>query len=125
MSLPLPKTLTEACAGVCGKGDLKSSEDAGKRLAGKQAGKPKKKMDASHYGSIMLYTSNAIYAALNKCLRDKNRTAVKKYFKYLRLFLDALPLLPQQRRTWWRGMSVDLFDNPMYKVGGTVTWWGV
>eukprot|EP00929_Paragymnodinium_shiwhaense_P092631 TRINITY_DN525_c0_g1_i1.p1 TRINITY_DN525_c0_g1~~TRINITY_DN525_c0_g1_i1.p1 ORF type:complete len:482 (+),score=112.04 TRINITY_DN525_c0_g1_i1:89-1534(+) len=125
MALPVPKSLGEACTGICGRGDVKSSEDEGKTLAARQAGRPKKKMEPHQYGSIMLYTSNAIYTALNKCLRDRNRASVKKYFKYLRLLLDALGVLPQQRKTLWRGVSVDLFDNPMYKVGNTVTWWGV
>lgn len=31
--------------------------------------------------------------------------------------------LPQQSRVLWRGVSVDLFDQ--YKVGSTITWWGV
>lgn len=125
MELPVPKSLPDACTGICGRSDLKSSEDAGRKLAAKQAGRPKSKMEPHHYGSIMLYTSNAIYAALNKCLRDKNRASVKKYFKYLRLLLAALQTLPQQKRTLWRGMSVDLHDSPMYKVGNTVVWWGV
>lgn len=125
MELPEPKSLGDACTGICGRGDVKSSEDQGKTLAAKQAGRPKKKMEPHHYGSIMLYTSNAIYSALNKCLRDKNRGSIKKYFKYLRLLLASLQTLPQQKRTLWRGLSVDLNDNPMYKVGNTVVWWGV
>ena len=33
--------------------------------------------------------------------------------------------LSQQKRTLWRGLSVDLDKNPEYKVGNTVVWWGV
>lgn len=125
MALDVPKSLREACTGVCGGGSVASSESAGKSLAAKQAGRPKKKMEPHQYGSIMLYTSNAIYAQLNKALRDKNRGNLKKYFKYIRLLLDSLQTLPQQKKTLWRGMSVDLCTNATYKVGNTVTWWGV
>ena len=31
--------------------------------------------------------------------------------------------LPKKNVTLWRGISVDLFDQ--YKVGETITWWGV
>lgn len=125
MSLPVPPSLNEACRGICDKHSVKDSDEAGKKLAAKQAGKPKKKMSPELYGSIMLYTSNAIYHGLNQVLRDKDRAKVKKYFKYLRLFFDALGHLSQQKRTLWRGLSVDLSKNPEYKVGKTIVWWGV
>mmetsp|Transcript_100257 Transcript_100257/g.196845 ORF Transcript_100257/g.196845 Transcript_100257/m.196845 type:complete len:152 (-) Transcript_100257:127-582(-) len=73
----------------------------------------------------MLYTSNAIYADLNKCLRDKDRGKIKKYFKYLRLLFEALQTLPQKKRTLWRGLSVDLSSDPQYAPGKEVIWWGV
>jgi len=122
MNLPLPATL-----GECGVGGsaVKSCDTQGAKLAAKQAGKPNKKMVASMYASIMMYTSNAIYKDLNEALRNENRTKIKKYFKYLRLFLEALATLPKQKRTLWRGLGVDLHDSPMYEVGNTVTWWGV
>merc|ERR1719247_2241679 len=73
----------------------------------------------------MLYTSNAIYADLNKALRDENRGKIKKYLKYLRLFFEALDTMPQKKRTLWRGLGVDLSSSKQYAVGKTVTWWGV
>ena len=54
------------------------SNKKGAELAKKQAGKPKRKMSEKEYAAIMLYTSNAIYADLNKSLRDNNRGKVKK-----------------------------------------------
>jgi len=125
MSLPLPKSLEDAAKGICGSGSITSSNKQGKELAAKQAGRPKAKMDASLYASIMLYTSNAIYSALNKALRDKDRGKIKKYFKYLRLLLEAMKTLPQQKKTLWRGISVDLISDPSYAPGKTITWWGV
>lgn len=125
MDIAIPKNLSEATSGICPSGPVSSSMDLGHKLKAKQAGKPRKPMNADQYGSICLYTGNAIYTALNAALRNEDRAKIKKYFKYLRLFLDALEHLPKQKRTLWRGIGVDLHKNPQYKVGGTVTWWGV
>lgn len=122
MQLPVPATLAD-----CGVGgsSVKSSETQGEKLAAKQAGRPNKKMSGHLYGSIMLYTSNAIYQDLNKCLRDQNRKKIQKYFKYLRLLFEAMDHLPKQKRTLWRGISADLMDSSDYNVGNMVTWWSV
>jgi len=122
MEMPLPVTLAE-----CGVGgsSVKSSSSQGATLASKQAGNPSRKMNGELYAAIMLYTSNAIYADLNKCLRDENRSKVKKYFKYLRLLFEAMDHLPKEKKTLWRGISVDLASSPDYEVGKTVTWWSV
>jgi len=122
MELPCPSKLAD-----CGVGgsSVKSSVTSGEQLAKKQAVGPNKKMNAELYGAIMLYTSNAIYADLNKCLRDQNRTKIRKYFKYLRLLFEAMDHLPKENRTLWRGISVDLFDSADYDAGKTVTWWSV
>lgn len=82
-------------------------------------------MDASLYGAICMYTGDAIYSDINKCLRDENRAKIKKYMKYLRLFLESMSSLSQQKRTLWRGIAADLCSNPQYAVGKTVTWWGI
>merc|ERR1712032_33539 len=115
----------EACKGVCGTSDVKDCNDKAKPMAAKQAGGPRKQMDPSLYAAMMLYTGDAIYTQLNKTLRDTDRSKLKKYFKYLRLFFEAADCLPEQKKTLWRGISVDLNDNPQYAVGKTVTWWGV
>merc|ERR1711935_1326886 len=90
---------------------------------GGQAGKPAQSMSADLYGAVLMYTGNCIYSALNKALRDENRSLVKKYFNYLRVLMEAFTCLPSQKATLWRGISVDLFDQ--YKVGSTITWWSV
>lgn len=125
MDLPVPKSLDEASSGICGKGPVISSNDQGRQLHGKKAGKPTTGMTDAMYAAIMLYTSNAIYQDLNKALRDSDRVKIKKYFKYLRLLLAAMDHLPQQRRTLWRGLSVDLSKDAQYVPGQSVTWWGV
>eukprot|EP00808_Paulinella_micropora_P010448 g5899.t1 len=123
MELPLPKTLQEAASQVCGSHDISTCNEQGKKLHAAKAGNPVKKMEPHYYSSIMLYTSNAIYATLNKVLREENRAGVKRFKPYLRLFLEAMNSLPVNKVTLWRGISVDLYDQ--YKVGSTVTWWGV
>merc|ERR1719174_3429588 len=102
METTLPATLAD-----CGVGgsSVKSSTTQGEQLAKKQAGNPQSKMGAALYAAIMLYTSNAIYADLNKCLRAENRGKIKRYFKYLRLFLEAMACLPKRKKTLWRGIS--------------------
>eukprot|EP01137_Pigoraptor_chileana_P013706 Opistho-2@4802 len=123
MALPVPKTLAAAAAGICDGASVKSSTRKGDELAKSQAGSPVKPMGAEMYAALMLYTSNAIYRQLNQVLRDEKRAAVKRYFNYLRLFLEAMSHLPPQKRTLWRGISVDL--SAQYAVGSTITWWGV
>nr|QDO16507.1 poly [ADP-ribose] polymerase 2 [Crypthecodinium cohnii]USW07837.1 poly [ADP-ribose] polymerase 2 [Crypthecodinium cohnii] len=123
MELALPPTLETAASKLCAMKDIKASTDRGRTHAKKQSGGPAKKMEEHLYAAIMLYTSNAIYRDLNKVLRSEDRTKIKKYFLYLRLLLEALGRLPQQVKTLWRGIGVDLYDQ--YQVGQTITWWGV
>jgi predicted DNA-binding WGR domain protein len=123
MNLPIPATLLEAIAGACPAPSVTSSVNQGSQLAAKQAGKPVSPMNKEEYGSIMLYTSNAIYKDLNKVLRDENRAGVRRYFSYLRLLFAATDKLPKNNVTLWRGIGVDLFEQ--YKVGSVITWWGV
>ena len=123
MELELMKTLADAIGKCCSSSHVQSSVSKGEMLSKNNAGNPTKEMDKELYGSIMLYTSNAIYAELNKLLRDENRTGVKKYFNYLRMLFEAMSRLPKKEVRLWRGISVDLYDT--YKIGSTVTWWGV
>lgn len=123
MDLPLPKTLEEAAKMVCGNKDIVSCMKKAGPMHKKKAGSPNKPMTPDLYGSILLYTANAIYKQLNKALRDEDRKKVEAFFPYLRLLFEACARLPQQSRTLWRGIGVDLF--PTYKVGSTITWWGV
>ncbi|ATZ81114.1 putative transmembrane protein [Bodo saltans virus] len=123
MKLTLMNTLKDAIGKCCDVGSINSSVSKGDLLLKKNAGNPVKVMNKELYGSIMLYTSNVIYADLNKVLRAENRAGVKKYFNYLRMLFEAMNCLPKKEVTLWRGISVDLYDQ--YKVGSTITWWGV
>eukprot|EP01006_Ploeotia_vitrea_P052453 TRINITY_DN67689_c12_g5_i1.p1 TRINITY_DN67689_c12_g5~~TRINITY_DN67689_c12_g5_i1.p1 ORF type:complete len:572 (-),score=151.96 TRINITY_DN67689_c12_g5_i1:109-1617(-) len=121
--LPLPKTLLDAAKNVCDSSEIGKCVFKGKSHEAAQTGKPTKKMTKENYGSIFLYTGNAIYSDLNKALREVNRAKIKSYMSYLRLFMESLNSLPQNKVNLWRGIGVDLYDQ--YKVGSTITWWSV
>jgi len=123
MELNLMDTLKLAMGGICSTSDINSSVKKGEQMEKKNAGNPVTKMSKELYGALMLYTSNAIYSELNTLLRSENRNMLEKYMNYLRMFLEALIRLPKQNVTLWRGISIDL--STQYKVGDTVTWWGV
>lgn len=123
MELELKKKLLDACKHICTSCDVKSSVTKGLSLAKNNAGNPTKVMNQELYGAILLYTSNAIYKDLNKVLREQNRTAVKKYFDYLRMLFEAADILPKKEVTLWRGISVDL--SKQYIPGSKVVWWGI
>mmetsp|Transcript_14797 Transcript_14797/g.33658 ORF Transcript_14797/g.33658 Transcript_14797/m.33658 type:complete len:967 (+) Transcript_14797:52-2952(+) len=123
MELKLPKTLSEACTGICKPGDVKSCVTKGATMFKKKAGKPVKPMSQEMYAAILMYTGNAIYKDLNKALRDEDRDQVRKFFPYLRMLFESCGCLPTETCTLWRGISVDLLAQ--YKVGSTITWWGV
>jgi len=124
MKLIMKNTLKEAIGKYANDYDVKQSVQKGKLLAEKNAGNPIKKMNEELYGSILLYTSNAIYKELNRVLRCENRREIKKYFDYLRMFFEALDSLPKVETTLWRGMKGDFYEQ-YNKVGTQVTWWGV
>jgi len=123
MDLPLLSSLSEAISGCCAQHFITQAVNSGKVLAANKAGSPTREMNRELYGSIILYTSNAIYKELNKLLRDENRRSLKKYYNYLRMFMEALFSLPKKEATLWRGISADLSKD--YKVGDIKTWWGI
>lgn len=78
--------------------------------------------------SIMLYSmgweppEQCLYVVLNQTLRSENRSNLKPWFLYLKLFMTALSRLPSVSRTVYRGIKSDLtFD---YRRGTEVIWWG-
>merc|ERR1719265_427994 len=121
MELTLPKTLADACTGICKVGEVTSCTKKGAAMHKKKAGNPLQVMTPDLYGSILLYTSNAIYKELNKCLRDENRAKILAYFPYLRVLFEACARLPTKKQTLWRGLSVDL--SKTYVVGSVIIWW--
>ena len=123
MDLPVPGTLWEAAKMVTNRTEVDNSVRSGSEFESRQAGGPVKYMNNQLYAAILLYTSNAIYADLNRSLREENRKKVIRYFSYVRLFFEAFDHLPKQKADLWRGISCCLYDQ--YQVGKVITWWGV
>jgi len=75
--------------------------------------------------ALYLYTTaSGMYKTLNAALRDPDREAIKPYYLYLRLFNSAREKLEVfSKGLLWRGVNMDL--KSQYKMGQTVTWWGV
>ena len=109
MELPVPSTLWEAAKSVTNRTEVDNAVGMGNQFETRQAGGPQKFMNKELYASILLYTSNAIYADLNKSLREENRKKVSRYFSYLRLFFEAMDFLPKQNAHLWRGIGCCLF----------------
>ena len=81
-------------------------------------------LSADEIAALHLYTcESCFYRRINAALRDPDRTGVKPYFPYLRLFLSAASRLPARRESLYRGVALDL--RAQYPRGGVVTWWGV
>jgi len=65
---------------------------------------------------------SSLYTHLNRTLKEINRTKLRPWFRYLKLFLTALaklPLAPHQ--TVWRGVRKDQSHD--YPPGAESTWW--
>ena len=111
LELPLPESLGDAAADASDSAAIENSVARGTELAAKQAGGPQPKMDKELYAAIVLYTSNSTYRALNGALCSENREQDQKYFRYLRLFIEAMGRMPQREGRLWRGISANLFDQ--------------
>ncbi|CAF1410231.1 unnamed protein product [Rotaria sordida] len=97
--------------------------------AKKKCKKPADNLTQDESASIMLYSmgweplNECLYCALNATLRSKNRSKLKPWFLYLRLFLAALFCLPPlPPLTVFRGVKLDL--SAQFQKGETVVWWG-
>jgi predicted DNA-binding WGR domain protein len=120
---PLPPTLKAACDGkISDPGSIASSVKRGDDLSKKKTGNPIKPMNQELYGSIILYTGNSIYRALNQALRVEHQN-VPKYLSYLRLLFEAMDCMPRQSGKLWRGIAADLYDE--YEPGKEIIWWTV
>ncbi|CAF4647553.1 unnamed protein product, partial [Rotaria socialis] len=91
--------------------------------------KPADKLTQDESASIMLYTmgwdppEECLYVALNNTLRAIDRqNALRPWYLYLRLFLNALFRLPLLAVTAYRGVKLDL--SRRYIEGETIVWWG-
>jgi len=77
--------------------------------------------------AIFLYTiefgDNSFYHVINRALRAEDRSTLKPWFPYLKLFDTAVQKLPTVRKNVWRGITGDISKN--YKKGDMFTWWAI
>ncbi|CAF4051171.1 unnamed protein product [Adineta steineri] len=99
------------------------------RAAKKKCKKPADNLTQDESASIMLYSmgweplDECLYCALNATLRSKNRSNLKPWFLFLRLFLGALFRLPPiPHLTVFRGVKLDL--SKQFEEDETFIWWG-
>jgi hypothetical protein len=77
--------------------------------------------------AIFLYTmewgENSFYQVLNRALRAEDRSSLKPWFAYLKLFDTVAHKLPTVRKNLWRGVARDVAKN--FKKGDEFTWWTI
>ncbi|CAF1650129.1 unnamed protein product [Adineta ricciae] len=77
--------------------------------------------------AVFLYTmdwgQNSLYRILNHSLRAEDRSTLKPWFGYLKLFDTAAQKLPTVRKNLWRGVSQDVTKS--FKQNDEFTWWTI
>ena len=75
--------------------------------------------------AIYLYTLDwgiqCLFRTLNSLLNSDDRSVLKPYYGYLKLFDTALKKLPDQSLTLWRGSTSDIASH--YTKNMELTWW--
>ncbi len=65
----------------------------------------------------------SFFSRLNEALRAENRHALKLWFAFLKLFINALKKLPSTKKTVWRGIEGDV--GSIFADGDVHIWWSV
>jgi hypothetical protein len=97
-------------------------------IAKQNCSHPKDDLSPDESASIMLYTiewepyEKSFYVVLNTALRAARREALKPWFSFLRLIINALQKLPSNHHITYRGVKTDL--TAQYRRGDTIVWWG-
>ncbi|CAF1211454.1 unnamed protein product [Adineta steineri] len=77
--------------------------------------------------AIYLYTmelgENSFSRMINRALLAEDRSSLKPWFAYLKLFDAAVQKLPNVRKNPWRGVPIDITSN--FKKGDEFTWWAI
>ncbi|CAF0884369.1 unnamed protein product [Adineta steineri] len=120
------KSLEDACEPIKNLFDHQLKEFI--TVAKKNCSNLKDNLTQDESASIQLYTmewakhDNSLYMKLNETLRLADRSKLKPWFKYLKLFLTAFFKLPPSKDTLvWRGVREDL--SALYPKGKEFAWW--
>ncbi|CAF4001008.1 unnamed protein product, partial [Rotaria magnacalcarata] len=87
---------------------------------------PSHGMTIDESAAIMLYTmgwkptEKCLYVVLNATLRSEDRSKLKHWLLYLKLFLTALSKIPSEHRHVFRGIKADLHEY--YPSGKKIVW---
>ncbi|CAF4150246.1 unnamed protein product [Adineta steineri] len=77
--------------------------------------------------AIYLYTmelgESSFNQVINRALRAEDRSSLKPWFAYLKLFDVAIQKLPNAQKNLWRGVPIDITSN--FKKGDEFTWWAI
>jgi hypothetical protein len=74
--------------------------------------------------AIYIYSMRIpFFSRLNDTLRAENRDALKPWFAFLKLFINALEKLPSTKGTIWRGVAGDV--SSIFTDGDVHIWWSV
>ncbi|CAF1504766.1 unnamed protein product [Adineta ricciae] len=91
---------------------------------------PKNGLSPDESASIYLYTmewssrENSLYVLFNYALRTSDRSQLRPWFQYMKLFFTAFYKLPSiENQTVWHGISEDL--SKYYREGEELTWWSL
>lgn len=78
---------------------------------------------AALYLYTMEWGKESFYRVLNRALRSEDRSSLKPWFAFLKLFDTALGKLPNVRKVIWRGVRNDI--SKKFKNDQEYTWWSV
>ena len=85
------------------------------------------KLTHDESAALYLYTmewgQESFYRLLNRALRAEDRSSLKPWFSYLKLFDTALNKLPSLKKVLWRGVRKDISKG--FAENQELTWWSV
>jgi hypothetical protein len=118
-------TLEETCAPLT---TIVSHLESHIWVAKQNSRNPQDGLTQDESAAIRLYTmewgqgASSLYYLLNQTLKATDRTQLRPWFKYLKLFITALAKLPfAPRQSVWRGVTRDL--SAEFPVGNEMIWW--
>ena len=81
-------------------------------------------LSVNESAAIYLYTMpDSIYGKLNETLRNEDRSSLKPWFPYLKLFLNAVKKLPLCETMIWRGVYGVVASG--FQQNNIHTWWSI